>query len=206
MLFQGQVGLQTLSNGNQASISQGKFGDAYVSEVNGRYYALAQAGKMFQASLQSAVALSSKSATCTGLILFNPYGSTVNLVLLDITVALATAPAGVSNIHLEGVQTPVPSVAAPTGNGVTVAPTFLGSSAASQAFASTGATLTATPTVIRAIGGGPNATGSVTTPFIRDEVAGQIIIGPGCSINLGYVTTAISVLATYVWAELPISG
>jgi len=206
MLFQGVVGLQTLSVGNQASVSQGRFGDTYVSEVNGRYYALAQAGKLFQATTQTAQALSTKSSTCTGLILFNPYGSTVNLVLLDICVALATAPAGISNIHLEGVQTPVPSVAAPSGNAVTVQPTYLGSSFASQAFASTSATLTATPTVIRAIGGGPNASGSVTTPFIRDEVAGQIIVSPGCSINLGYITTAISVVATYVWAELPLTG
>lgn len=206
MLFQGVVGAQALSAGAQANVSLGRFGDAYVSELNGRYYNLAYNGKMFSATTQVATALTTKSSTCTGLILFNPYGSIVNLVLLDITVALATAPAGISNIHLEGVQTPVPSVAAPTGNAVSIVPTYLGSTYASAAFASTGATLTATPTVIRAIGGGPVATGSVTAPFIRDEVAGMIIVGPGCSVNLGYITTAISVVATYVWAELPISG
>ena len=204
MLLQGQVGVQQQADGAINTIRTGKGGETMVSELNGRYYELAYRGKLFQASLQAAVALSTLSATCTGLILFNPYGSTVNLVLLDICVALATAPAGISNIHLEAVTTPVPSVAAPTGNAVTVAPTYLGSTFASAAFASSGATLTAAPVAIRAIGGGPAASGSVTSPFIRDEVAGQIIVGPGCSINLGYKTTAISVVASYVWAELPL--
>lgn len=203
MQFQGLVGSVQYADGAQPAARQGKGGELMVSELNGRYYELTYRGKVFSACTQTAIALSTKSTTATGLILTNPLGSGVNLMLLSIQVALATAPAGISNIHLEA-NAAVQGTAVTHTTPLTVVNALLGANTLGVGLADSAATLPATPTVIRAIGGGPVATGSVAAPFIYDDVAGQIIIGPGTNVSLGYVTTAISVIASFFWAELPI--
>ena len=204
MLLQGAVGLQQQQDGAINTIRAGKSGEMTVSKLNPNYYELAYRGKIFTGGNQAAAALSLLSSTCTGLALWNPYGSNVNLVLLDICIAQATAPVAAASFQLEGVQRPVPGVAAPTG-ALTAYNTLLGSGLKANGVLSASCTLTATPTLIRAIGGGPVATSNIQAAFIRDEVAGAIIIGPGCSVNLGATTTAISVVASFTWAELPVS-
>lgn len=205
MLLQGQVGPQQLGAGVQANLALGKAGEALVSEFHGRFYSLCYANKVFSESNQAAKALTTLSTTYTGNLLYNPVGSGFNLIVLQCLIAIATAPAGISNIHHEGTQlvqtAALSGLTANTvinnnfGNAASVVGVGLGYNVA---------TLTLTPTIVRAIGGGPNATGSVTTPFINDEINGAIILGPGTFMGLGYLTTAVSVVATYTWAELPL--
>ena len=87
---------------------------------------------------------------------------------------------------------------------VTIRSALLGAGASSVALADSAATLPAAPVVVRAIGGGPVATGSVHAAFIRDEIAGDLILAPGTAVSLTALTTAISVLASICWAEVAI--
>jgi hypothetical protein len=166
------------------------------------YRELAMRGQLFMASLQAVVALSTLSVTATGFILTNPAGSRHNIALMDVCVALASAPAGIATVHVAyGAKS---NTAVTQTTPLTVRSGLL-ESVRGVGLAASEATLPAAPVAIRAIGGGPVATGSVTSPFIRDEVRGQIIIPPGSSLSLGYITTAISVVASMCWAELPIA-
>jgi hypothetical protein len=202
MLLQGAVGNQQLQDGANNIARAGKGGELMVSELNGRYYELCYRGKVFSACSQSAVALSTLSSTYTGFIVANNPGTSTNLVILQVAVAVATAPAGVSNMHYEGTLTFQPT-ACTAGTALTTFSTLFGSGLSSVGLAKTATSTPNTPVAVRALGGGPNATGSVTTPFIVDDIAGQIILGPGTYLGLGYLTTAISVVASATWAELP---
>ena len=165
------------------------------------YLELAMRGQLFMASLQSVVALTTLNATATGFILTNPGGSGRNIALLDVCVALASAPAGIASVHLAyGAKS---NTAVTHTTPLTVRSGLL-ESAKGVGLADSSATLPAAPVAIRAIGGGPVAGSSVESPFIMDRVNGQIIIPPGSSLSLGYITTAISVVASMSWAELPI--
>lgn len=201
MLLTGIVGAQALADGAQPNMRMDRLGAMMVSQMGGRYMELAMRGQLFMASLQSVVALSTLSATCTGFCLTNPNGSGKNIALLDVCVALASAPAGIASVHLA--YGPKSTTAVTQTTPLTVRSGLL-ESAAGVGLAASSTTLPAVPVAIRAIGGGPVATGSVESSFMRDEVAGQIIIPPGSSLSLGYITTAISVVASMAWAELPI--
>lgn len=202
MLFQGQVSPQQLAAGVQANVALGKGAEMLVSEYQGRYYSLTYAGKVFSACNQAAKALTTLSATYTGHLIYNPLGSGVNAILLQCSVAVATAPAGISNMHYEG--TLITQTTAPTTNTTnTVFNNLFGNTSVAQSSSYNVSTLPAAPVAVRALGGGPNATGSVTTPFIVDDIAGLMIVGPGTYVGLGYLTTAISVIASFTWAELP---
>ena len=202
MILQGQVGVQQLAPGAQPIVSLGKAGEVLVSETQGRYYTLAYNGKVFSSANQAAKALTLLSSTYTGHLLYNPLGSGINCVVLQCAVSIATAPAGIADMHYEGssiVQTTAPSSV--TSN--TVINSLLGNTAVGATASYNVATLPVTPTVLRGLGGGPNATGSVSTPFIMDDLGGVIIIAPGTYMGLGALTTAISVVASFHWAELP---
>ena len=202
MILQGQVGPQQLAAGAVPTVSLGKGGEILNSEYQGRYYSLAYAGKVFGTSLQAAIALSTLSATYTGLLIFNPQGSGINAAVLQCAVAVATAPAGVSNMHYEGTLTSQTTAVTNTTS-VATFNTLFGNTAAAACGSSRAATLPAAPVAVRALGGGPNATGSVTTPFIVDDLGGLFILGPGTYVGLGYLTTAVSVVASFHWSELP---
>jgi hypothetical protein len=202
MLFQGQVSPQQLAAGVQATVALGKGAEMLVSEYQGRYYSLAYAGKVFGICNQAAAALSTLSATYTGLLFFNPIGSGINAILLQTAVALATAPGGISNIHYESTLTAQTTAVTNTTPRASFS-TLFGNTAASTCSGSVSATLPAAPVAVRALGGGPVATGSTVAPFILDDVAGSMIFGPGTYVGLGYLTTAISVVASFYWAELP---
>lgn len=203
MQVQGLVGLNTAQKGTNPTLAQGSFGEALVSEVHGRFYNLARNGYIFHASNQAAVALSLLSATATGLILSNPVNSSVNLALLQVCVAIATAPAAASTLHLcFGPQSATNVVHTTPG---VIIPGVVGTPVKGQAFVDTSATLPATPVIVRAIGGGCVGASTINTAFIKDDIDGGIILPPGTSINIASLTTAVSVVASFVWAEVPTS-
>lgn len=202
-LQQGQAGLQAIADGATPGIvSLDRLGGQMISDGLPRYGNLAARGYLYTAANQAATALSTLNATCTGFCLTNPSGSGKNLFLLQICIALATAPAGVANIHLAAnVNTVAAAVVQTTP--LTVRNLLLGSGSVAVGLAASAVTLPAAPVVIRAIGGGPVAASSITPPFIMDEVGGAVVLQPGTAVSLSYLTTAISVVASMVWAELP---
>lgn len=197
--------LSQFQSGVSATLSLGKQGEVLVSEFQGRYYSLCYAGKVFNSCTQAVVTLSSLSGTYTGLCITNPWGSSVNLAVLQCCVALASAPAGISTVHHEAAFPPLSKTAVTQGTANTVYNALIGYGAVGAGLAATAATLPLAPVAIRAVGVGVNATGSATTiPFALDDIAGSLILAPGTYMGLGYVTTACSVIASYHWAELPV--
>src|SRR3990167_2014917 len=201
MFLQAQVGNQQQNDGATATLRACRGGELMVSDMHPRYYELTRQNKVFTACTQTVVTLSTLSATNTGFALSNPLGSGFNLVLLDVCIALASAPAGIASVHIAAQMLPH-GTAVVHGTPLTVRNCLLGGSAAGVGLADRAATLPAAPVAIRAIGGGPVAASSLESPFIKDEVGGQIILAPGTNVSLGYVTTAINVMASMSWAEL----
>lgn len=195
------VGPSVLSDGN---INRGARLDRQGNQVNsdslGLYYEQNYRGNLFFACNIGSQALSLNSTTTTGLAITNPAGSGKNIVLLQLNVSLQTAPAGISTLILTGSTTAVPSA---HGTPLSVNSGVFGKTANSIALVDSACTMP-TLTIFRPVGGGPVATGSVTAPQIQDNINGQIILGPSSSLSLQALVTAISVIASISWIEVPV--
>ena len=201
MLLQANVGKQSIGDGAQnigARLSRAAA--LIVDECNGRYYEQASRGLIFSAANQAARVLSALSTTATGFILNNPIGSNVQINLLDVCLSIATAPAGASTIGLAA-NTAMQAVIPSSLTAETVINNLLGSLAVGVAQVWRAATLNTAPTIIRAMGGGPVAASSISPAFIRDEIAGQIVLLPGTCVTPNALTTAISAVASMAWTE-----
>ena len=204
MLSEGQVGIQILNDGSTQPFRMTKLAAMVVQELHGRYYEQTYRGNTFLASTQASGIFTLLATTAyTGLILVNPPGSGKNLVLLDVCIAQSTAATGITTFVLAANTNIIQALPTST-TAVTIRPTLLGSGAATVAAAYSIATLATAPVVIRAIGGGPVATGTQQVPFIRDEVAGSIILAPGTTVNIATLTTTMSAVASFTWEEVTI--
>jgi hypothetical protein len=179
-------------------------GATVVTDAHGRYYEASARGKIFGASTQSAIALSLLSSTSTGFILMNPPNSNINIALLDVSVALATAPAGAAPIYLCTVPSTAANCVTTHSTPLVVRCLLLPTTATGNALVDSAATLQATPVVIRALGGGPVASSMINPAFIRDDIAGEIVLGPNSCIAISALTTAISAVVSMAWEEIPI--
>lgn len=202
MLAEFRTGPVVSSDGTVGTGRTDKSGASVVTDGHARYQECSYRGSTFFACNSATQALSLNSTTATGLILTNPASSGKNLVLIEVCVALLTAPAGISNLVLTG-QLTTSATAVTQTTPLIVRNSILGVSATGVGLAASAATIVAA-TICRPIGGGPVATGSVTSAFIKDEIAGSIILGPGTHISLQCLTTAISVIASMTWEEIPI--
>jgi hypothetical protein len=174
-----------------------------VQDGNSRYQEATLRNQLFVASTQAGVALSLLSATATGFILTNPAGSGKILIPIELLIALASAPAGIASVYVAANVNPV-AVPVVHTTPLSVRPTLLGSGATAVGLADSAATLPATPVVVRAVPGGPVATGSVNAAFMKDEIAGALGLLPGTAISVQALTTAISAIISMTWAEIPI--
>lgn len=157
---------------------------------------------VFTASTQAGVATSTGlSATQTGFTLTNPIGSGTTLVILEANIAATTAPAGVATLVWAANVNPNAAAVTQT-TALTVRNAKLGNSTQAVGLAASAVTLPAAPVVVRAIGG-PVATGSVSSPYMYDDVQGALALQPGCAISINSLTTAISAVISVVWAEVP---
>ncbi len=194
-----------MTDGTQAPIRGGKTGEMFVADAHARFYDAVRRGNVFNASIP-VTALSVNSTTFTGLALINPVGSGKVLSLMEVLVGIGTATAGAAGVILTGGA----QIAAISTNAVTIQNAYMGKSggSASVAVASSGATIL-TATMLRAIWNTPLATSGTAatpapTPFIKDQVDGAILIGPGQVVSLQAITTAISVIASMTWEEIPL--
>lgn len=163
--------------------------------------AYAKLGQVFFASNQAAVTLSALSTTATGLVLSNPIGSGKNIALISAQWAFQTAPAGASVVGIAmspGVQATNTTHTTPI-NQVQMAQ-LNGTAGVSVARVDSSATTVGTPVFAR-IMGGPVAASQINPPYINDFIDGAIILVPGTSIQLAYVTTAAVGLGSFTWLE-----
>lgn len=161
----------------------------------------AKSGNVFHAATQTAVTLSGLSTTAVGLILVNPFGSGKNLAVMTIDWAFSTAPAGASVVGIA--MSPAQSSTAVTlTTPLTVQNALLaGTSAASGVGkACAAATTVGTPVYVRFMGG-PTASTQITPPYIRDDIDGSLILVPGTSIQLSFLTTAAVGMGSISWVE-----
>ena len=161
----------------------------------------AKLGNVYYAANQAAVTLSGLSTTATGFILVNPVGSTVNLAIMRIQWVFSTAPAGASSVGLA--MSPAQSGTAVTLttpiNVIQQARSF-GTAGSSQAKVCSAATTVGTPVFVRWLGG-PVAASQISPPDLEDDVGGEIILVPGTSVQLAFLTTAAVGYANMTWVE-----
>lgn len=194
-------------DGTYPELRGARKGGLVSQDVAGRYEELVYRGNTYTVANTAAQALTLGVAAATGLILTNPLSSKVNLCLLEVCIALQSLPAGAAGLALWANPIAAAQAAYTYTTKITPVNALIGSTNASAAVAGSSITLPVAPTLVRAIGGGPAATVAASTafpPFIKDEVAGAIIVAPGCAISLQSVTTAISVIASFTWEEIPL--
>lgn len=209
MLIQGQVGApgaQSLTPGTQPTVRAGQLGDVIVSELHGRYYETAYRKALFGGCNQAGVTTTAAFATTyTGLVLANPNGSAVNLVLNKVgvsqilaqtTVSAVGIMVGFSTTNLSGSLTAVP-----------VRSKFLGAPAGTGLLYSA-VTLPVAPTLDTVIGSlYTAATSSIpVVPAFLIDLEGSIIIPPGgyAALYTTTATTASSLIASMQWEEVPV--
>lgn len=198
-----QISGQWYKGGSQGPVMmQDQQAAQLVSEMNARYYNLVYNGLVFTTANSGAQALSVASATFTGLALGNPVGSGKNLALLDITLGLAAALAAVSTPVLASAAV----VALTAGTAVGPNNALIGGGLASVAKVGASATLGAAPVVIRPLQGFQWVTAGTgeAACYTKDDIGGAIIIPPGQLVCIEALVAAVSVVAAFTWAELPI--
>jgi hypothetical protein len=167
----------------------------------GRYADAVLGGYVFSAANDAAKAVTTAHATCTGFVLYNPATSGKYLEILNIKVALASSPGAQASVNLGACI--VPTATAPaTNTAITVVNSLIGCANTNVGLAYSISTLPLAQISIRALASGVTATGAVNfPPMVDDDVAGQVIVSPGCLVALTAITTAISVVASMTWRE-----
>jgi hypothetical protein len=198
-------------SGTPSSVNMGWHNELLKSDLLPRYSYLTLAGKVFSVGNTAFAALTAPGTAVTGLTLFNPANSGVNALVLDIEAAFT--PVTLATVAVTPVLSGVAQAYTPTGlTTLTPASALVGNSATPQCKTYSAATVAATGNILRIIGnvlltvlttsGGANA----SAVYIKDDVAGAIIVPPGNLVYLGGLGTVAdaTVAASMTWAELPI--
>ena len=185
-------------NPNAMQLQLGELG---MSEVLPRLYALGWSGYIYSAANQAAQAISVALATTyTGLGLYNPVGSGVNLVPLKVKYALSVAPAAIATMGLIGAYAATGAVTAQTTK-LTVQNGIIGNVGAGQGIALDAATIV-TPTWVEHLEDGFTAA-ALPAPLAPFYMDGHLAVGPGGFLGVGALT-AVTGLGSIFWAELPV--
>lgn len=161
-------------------------------------------GQLFTAANVSAKSVIAVTAAMTGVILYNPPGSTKILFVVDAAWAWTTAPAAVHNL---GLAVMAPSIVVPTsvtaiGSGV-LSGLGTGNAGASVARAYDAATLAAAPVMHRINFGAAYGSGVGESPHaLIDYVDGALAVQPGGAVCFAAVTTTAVGLGSISWIEL----
>jgi len=213
MLTQGQVGPVTatssIGSGTLTPTRLGNMGDAIVSELHGRYYEANYRRNKFYGSngATPSVTTLALATTYTGLCLYNPAGSTVNLVIDKVGYSFLVAFAAASTIGLM-VGYSAAGIVTATAAASPGASSFVGVGATGQGKVALSATLVGTPTLHTVFGQG--LTGAITTvPAIQNTIydfEGSVILPPGAyaAIYTSTVSGAASLAASFQWEEVPL--
>ena len=203
MLAQGSVGPIVASDGTTpaAGIRVGKSGEVVVQELHGRYYEQVYRGNMWSAANQAAQAISVALATTyTGLLLYNPPNSGVNLVPNKVKFALTVAPAAIASLGLIAGFAATGGVTAQTTK-LVPQNNFLNTQASPHGIALAAATIV-TPTWLLPLSDGFTAA-AFPAPLLPFDLEGCFIVPPGAFIGIGALT-AVTGLGGISWEEVPV--
>ena len=206
-------GVTVNQDGTYPEMRGGRTGELLKSDAHARYQEAAYRGNVFSAVFPAAVAIVAATTATNPWTLSNPPNSGKLLSLLEVTWAITTLNAAAQTTAITW------SLAAYSNNlfsGITktsVVNALVGSNIQPVGIASTIATcVSATPTVIRYLGGEYQDVASAATSLIgwaKDEVAGAVIIAPNsgitvqCNANGGTIGN-VSILVGMTWEEIPL--
>jgi hypothetical protein len=202
-LLQVIPGIQNNPDSQPVSARGGRQGDLMVSELHGRYYEQTFRGNMFSASIQAvATTTVGLATTYTGLVLSNPVGSAVNLVLNKASVMQSVIQSTQVEAYAIAVgynaTTNVTHTAA-----LTTKSNLIGSGTSSVGLADTSATLPTAPTYHTFVQNTGAATANGTGSVI--DLEGSVILIPGAYAC--WVTPAQASVAgmwfSFQWEEVP---
>lgn len=206
---QARIGPSTAADGTLITPRAGREGALVTHDLHPRYYESTYRGKVFTASISTAgVAPGTVLSTTPPFILYNPTGSGINAVLLATALGYISGTLGAGTIvYAQAAQ----ASAAPTGGtALTVRSAMIGNNNAASSLAYTGATVAATPALIRPafiLSAFLASTATAPIPPIVDVIDGRLILTPGNVFVMQAVAAGGStplVLLSADWEEVPI--
>lgn len=206
MIIQGQVGPNPkLADGSNPMLRQGQQGDLITSNLHGFYYEQVVRGRVFTSATGAVSLPTSLNTTYTGLVVANPIGSGVNLVMLGASFAFSAVPTAAAVISLATGFNLASNLSGTTVADITKC--CLVGQPAGLGVGYKAATLPTAATQWRMIG----SVGTVATtswallPGTTYDIAGQIVLPPGGYIlfNATAAQTATQVYLEFTWEEVP---
>ena len=210
MQIQAQIGpvatSSSLSAGQLAPVRQGNMGDLIASELHGRYYEATYRQSLFAGAVVGTTTVAGAITAITGgLVLTNPIGSGVNIVLNKFGFAFYVAFPAAAAVGLAAGFNGGTAVTQTTP--VTPRSQFVGIGASGKGLLASAVTLPTAPNIVGIYASG--LTGAITTaPFIQSivDLEGSIILPPG-----GYVLPYTSTVSgtsgaafSFSWEEVPL--
>jgi hypothetical protein len=211
MIIQGQVGPITsttsIAAGTQATARMGQLGELVMSELHGRYYEQGYRRNLFSAAnptgVTSTAVTSGTTTNITGIILANPVGTTVNLVLLKAGYTISVAPAAIMPMFLAVGYNSSTNLSGNTS--LTVRNNFVGVGAAGQGVVySASTTIPTAPNFVTTLGS-VFTTISSNGPTVID-MEGAIVLPPGgyALITSTVASGASGFFGSFMWEEVPV--
>ncbi len=165
----------------------------------GEYEEITARGEVYCACNQTAVTLGTAlTGTAVTFTLYNPIGSPVDLVLLNVHVALATGTTA-GEIVLAGNVNNNAAAVTLGGTNLTVYNARLDGSAG-YGKAAQSCTLPVAPVAIRTVGY-VVSTAPVNAGIINDEVKGGVVLGPNTAVTVQGITVVGTAQISMFWRE-----
>ena len=193
-----------------ANAPGGQFGELLESRVSPDYYTLLKAGRVYSSAVAAInpTAFTGGAAGTPAIGLYNPVGSGVDMVLIDVAIGIRTTGSAAVTLDFNHWLVNQGGVAV---TGTTTAPRNMYSGGATGSVAvalqNTANTAALASNLVRpSVSVGLTAATAVTNVGIfRDELKGLIVIAPGVYYALGAsaTPTAASVDVAILWAEIP---
>ncbi len=203
MINEIKVGPISATDGTTNTARSGKTGELIVGDAHGRYYEATSRGTMFSGSVTAKDTTIGLATTYTGLVLSNPIGSNVNLVLNKVGYAFTVAFPAASVI---GLLTGFNGTEITHTTPVTPKSQKIGGTAGIGKLDSA-ATLTGTPLLNTILAAGTTAaiTTSPTDCSGIVDLEGSIILTPGsyCAFYTSTVAGASGANYSISWEEIP---
>lgn len=202
----GQVGPQALGDGvSTQPLRQGKTSELIVSELHARYYETVYRRAMFSGAITGQVTTVGLATTYTGLVLSNPVGSAVNLVVNKVGYGFAVAFVAPAIIGLFTGYNIATNVTHTTP--VTPRSQFFTGAGGGVGLLDSSATLPTAPTLNTILDAATTATTAVPPlPHGLIDLEGAIVLPPGAYIGF-YTSTASGAAGgsfSFSWEEIPV--
>lgn len=206
--LKGQVGHHEKSLGSEVMPALSRNAAFKVVQSSGKYQDAVLRGRCFAGqTAATGVAPGTAVGTTAAFSLYNPSGSGVNLSVLRATMGYVSGTLGAGVVHwLASVN---PAAAATTGTAITAVNCLLADGYSARGKPLTTATLPVAPTPLRPfVSLQASLASTAVAPWqVIEDVDGEFVITPGCTISLHATAAAgTSPLVVFglMWEEIPI--